>query len=122
MRARWVLALTVTLTALLAGSVSAASATDPVTLGSSHVLDDAGVLTAAEVDAAESRLAQLSDETDVDLWVVFVDEFTNPSSAADWANETATANNLGPNQYLLAVAVTGRAYLPLRRPDRAGDG
>src|SRR6478735_4927393 len=110
MRARWVLALTVTLTALLAGSVSAASATVPVTLGASHVLDEAGVLTAAEVDAAESRLAQLSDETDVDLWVVYVDEFTNPSSAAEWANQTATANNLASNQYLLAVAVSSRQF------------
>ena len=110
MRARWVLALTVTLTALLAGSVSAASATDPVTLGSSHVVDDAGVLSAAETQDAESRLTQLSDETDVDLWVVFVDDFTNPSDAGDWAQQTATANGLGPNQYLLAVAVAGRQY------------
>ena len=120
MRARWVLALTVTLTALLAGSVSAASATDPVTLGSSHVVDDAGVLSAAETQDAENRLTQLSDETDVDLWVVFVDDFTNPSDAGDWAQQTATANGLGPNQYLLAVAVAGTpsTTCTATRPDR----
>src|SRR3546814_15962322 len=59
---------------------------------------------------SDSRLEQLSDETDVDLWAVFVDDFTDPASAEDWANTTADLNNLGPNQYLLAVAVEGRAF------------
>jgi hypothetical protein len=44
------------------------------------------------------------------MWVAYVDEFTQPEAAADWANETANRNNLGPHQYLLAVSVGGRAY------------
>ncbi|TDN88494.1 TPM domain-containing protein [Microbacterium sp. BK668] len=110
MPARRVLALTAALSLLLLGGAGAASATDPVTLGSSYVVDQVDALSGSEEQAAEERLQQLSDETDVDLWVVFVDDFTNPSDAANWANQTATVNGLGPNQYLLAVAVDGRQF------------
>ena len=82
MRARRTLALTAALSLLFTGGALAASATDPVTLGASHVLDEADVLSASEEAAAEARLQQLSDETTVDLWVVYVDEFTNPADAA----------------------------------------
>jgi len=110
MPARRILALTAALSLLLIGGAGAAAATDPVTLGSTYVIDQSDVLSAAEEQAAQQRLQQLSDETDVDLWVVFVDQFTNPSDAASWANETASGNGLGPNQYLLAVATDGRQF------------
>lgn len=110
MLARRLLALTGVFFLLLFAGSGVAMATGPVSLGSSRVLDQAGVLSPAQFADAEMRLNQLSDETDVDLWVVFVDEFTNPSDAAGWANQTAEDNGLGPNQYLLAVAVDGRAY------------
>jgi len=42
--------------------------------------------------------------------VVYVDEFTNPADAQTWADQTATDNGLGANQYLLAVAVESRQY------------
>lgn len=111
MRARWSAVLVSTLAVAIGlAAAPAASATDPLPLGSESVLDQAGVLSPGARDEAESRLAQLSDETDVDLWAVFVDDFTDPSDAEDWANTTADLNNLGPNQYLLAVAVDGRAF------------
>ena len=110
MPARRTLALTAALSLLLIGGGGAAWATDPVTLGSTYVVDQSDVLSGSEEQAAQQRLQQLSDETDVDLWVVYVDAFTNPSDAASWANETATANGLGPNQYLLAVATDGRTF------------
>lgn len=110
MRARRSLALTAALSLLLIGGAPAASATDPVDLGSGFVADQADVLSASDEQTAEDRLQQLADDTDADLWVVFVDDFTNPSSAAEWANQTADQNGLGPNQYLLAVAVDGRQY------------
>lgn len=110
MPARRTLALTAALSLLLIGGGGAAWATDPVTLGSTSVLDQSDVLSGAQEQAAQQRLQQLSDETDVDLWVVYVDDFTNPTDAASWANETATANGLGPNQYLLAVATDGRQF------------
>lgn len=106
--------------AIMAGVVSAmvsvlglptvASAVPPPPLGSSYVLDEADVLTNAQEAEVQSQLLRLSDQTGLDLWVVYVDEFTQPTAAADWANQTANINNLGPHQYLLAVAVDGRAF------------
>ena len=110
MRARWAVPLTAALAVLLSGAAVAASATGPVTLGSSHVVDQAGVLSGSDLSSAEARLTQLSADTDVDLWVVFVDTFTSPSDSQEWATQTAEQNGLGPNQYLLAVAVDGRQY------------
>jgi len=113
MRLRWAAALAsaavVVVTAISGG---AALATPPVTLGSSaeYVLDESGVLSSAQRSEAQSRLEQLKSDTGLDLWVVYVDEFTDPASAADWANQTADDNNLGVSQYLLAVATQGRAY------------
>ena len=113
MRLRWAAALAsaavVVVTAISGG---AALATPPVTLGSSaeYVLDESGVLSSGQRSEAQSRLEQLKSDTGLDLWVVYVDEFTDPASAADWANQTADDNNLGVSQYLLAVATQGRAY------------
>src|SRR5690349_10091606 len=108
MRSRWALALTAAVSIVIGGAVSA-SAADPVTLGSGRVLDDAAVLSSADESAIQARSEELSSSSNVDLWVVFVDEFTDPSDAGKWANDTAALNNLGPNQYLLAVSVGGRA-------------
>jgi uncharacterized membrane protein YgcG len=109
MRSRWALALTAAVSIVIGGAVSA-SAADPVSLGSGRVLDDAAVLSAADESAIQARSEELSSSSNVDLWVVFVDEFTEPADAAGWANDTANLNNLGPNQYLLAVSVSGRAF------------
>ncbi|MCR2764701.1 TPM domain-containing protein [Microbacterium sp. zg.B48] len=110
MRARWAVALTTALTLLFAGASGTASATDPVTLGVGYVLDDVGALSSAQANQAQTRLEQLKADTGVDLWVVFVDEFTDPTSSEDWANTTAEINGLGPTQYLLAVATETRQF------------
>uniref|UniRef100_UPI0013E31158 TPM domain-containing protein n=1 Tax=Microbacterium sp. CPCC 204701 TaxID=2493084 RepID=UPI0013E31158 len=89
---------------------TAASATPPVTLGSSYVLDDAGVLSSSEEAQAQERLDELKTQTGLDLWVVYVDEFTDPADSGSWANQTADENGLGVTQYLLAVAAEGRQY------------
>lgn len=118
MKTRW---LTLTALALAAAtglvSVSAASATDPVTLDSGYVTDDAGVLSASEEDAVEARLQTLSDNSSADLFVVLVDDFSSPSDSVAWADTVAEANNLGSEQYLLAVAVEGRSYYISAAPD-----
>ena len=82
----------------------------PVTLGAGYVLDDADVLSPSDEQAAQARLEQLRTDTGLDMWVAFVPEFSNPSDAAQWANDTATQNGLGPTQYLLAVATDTRQY------------
>lgn len=110
MRARWTAALTATLTVAFATIGGAAWATDPVELGAGYVVDQAGVLSSGESADAEARLEQLKSETGLDLYVAYVDDFTNPADNADWANTTAEMNDLGVSQYLLAVAVDGRSY------------
>jgi hypothetical protein len=109
MRARWSLALAAVCALILLGATPAHAA-DPVELGSGYVLDEAAVLGSAEIDAAQTRLEQLADDTGLDLWVVLVDRFGNPADAEGWANTTAERNGLGPNQYLLAIAVDGGQY------------
>ncbi|MFJ2368542.1 TPM domain-containing protein [Microbacterium sp. NPDC087665] len=91
-------------------SVSAASATDPVTLDAGYVTDDVGVLSADEHDAVEARLQTLTENSSADLFVVLVDGFTSPSDRVEWANRVADDNNLGPEQYLLAIATDQRSY------------
>ncbi|WP_394280146.1 TPM domain-containing protein, partial [Microbacterium sp.] len=91
-------------------AASPAFAESPVTLGSERVVDSSDVLGAADERDVEARLDALGADTDVDLWVVYVDEFDSPASAEGWANETAERNNLGTHQYLLAIATEGRSY------------
>lgn len=110
MRARRALTLAMVGAALSVGVASAASATPPVSLGTDRVLDQADVLTPTEEASLNSHLEGMRERGGVELWVVYVDEFTNPSSNWEWANETASDNNLGQSQYLLAVAVDGRSY------------
>ena len=115
MRARWAPALTTALSAIFAaglvlGPAGAVSATPPVTLGSGYVLDDVGALSASRQAQAQNRLEQLKTDSGLDLWVVFVDEFTGPADSEDWANTTAETNGLGPTQYLLAVATDSRQF------------
>ena len=94
---------------LVATGALAASAESPVDLGSAHVVDSAGAL-GGNTAAIEAAAADLYDSDGIDLFVVFVDEFTDPADAAGWANTMAENNNLGPTDYLLTVAVKGRSY------------
>lgn len=87
-----------------------AAAQDPVELGTNRVVDQAGVLSSSETAAVEKAIDGLYQQHKLDLWVVYVDDFTNPSDAQDWANETASRNGLGPSDYVLAVATQGRTY------------
>ncbi|MDD7962236.1 TPM domain-containing protein [Microbacterium thalli] len=96
--------------ALVVGGSAAAVATEPVDLGAGRVVDGAGVLSAGEERALDERLTALSGEAGVDLWVVYVDAFSNPSDAADWANAVADRGGLGVNQYVLAVATEQRNF------------
>lgn len=88
---------------------AAAWAENPVDFGSTPIVDTVGALDGStdEVIAAIDRAA---DSSGRQLFVAYVDEFTNPEAADAWANDTAIANNMGVEDYLLAVAVEGRAY------------
>lgn len=91
------------------GASAAAWAEDPVDFGSSPIVDTVGALgdRTAEVEEAIDRATDASGRQ---LFVAYVSEFTNPEAADAWANDTAIGNNMGAEDYLLAVAVDGRAY------------
>src|SRR5688572_21145858 len=101
--------------ALLAGVVMAAAAPvaawaeDPVSFGPSPVVDTVGALDGS-LDEVERAIDEAADASGRQLFVAYVDEFTNPAAADAWADQTAIANNLGAEDYLLAVAIGGRAY------------
>ncbi|MBV0895328.1 YgcG family protein [Microbacterium sp. NC79] len=89
---------------------TAAHAVDPGSLtGAGYVHDLADVLTPAQESTVSDRLETLLIETSAELFVVYVDDFTNPSDPEQWANTVAKESSLGPTQYLLAISVDGRA-------------
>lgn len=96
--------------ATLLGIAAPAAAQDPVDLGSGHVVDQAGVLSSADEARIADAAKKLYDDHRIDLYVVYVDTFTDPTDAADWANDTAARNGLGQRDYLLAVSTQGRTY------------
>ncbi|PPG56182.1 hypothetical protein C5C86_00080 [Rathayibacter sp. AY1E4] len=89
---------------------TAALAESPVSFSSSTVLDSVGVLSSGETAEIEQASRALYDQHRVQLFVAFVDSFTDPSDRAAWADETATRNGLGTDDVLLAVAVDARQY------------
>ncbi|GHD82373.1 TLP183/Psb32/MOLO-1 phosphatase superfamily protein [Salinibacterium amurskyense] len=108
MKAR--LGTTLALAALL-GLLTAgpALANDPVSLDGGYVVDSVGVLD-GDSSAIDGALDSLYESQGIQLFVVYVDEFTNPSDPVDWADTTADNNGLGDNDLLLAVAVSQRQY------------
>jgi hypothetical protein len=88
---------------------SPASAEDPVSFGSSPVVDTVGALDGQTAEV-ERAIGEAADRSGRQLFVAYVDTFTNPEAADQWAADTAIANNLGDEDYLLAVAVEGRAH------------
>lgn len=91
-------------------SAGAAFATAPIPLDDGFVTDDTGALSSSEHEAVETRLDELASQSDADLFVVFVDRFTDPADRIEWTDRVAVQNNLGANQYLLAIAVDERSY------------
>lgn len=90
-------------------SAPAAHAEDPVDLSGQYVLDAVGAISGDEAEVG-SALDSLYERARLQLFVVYVSTFDNPSNAVDWADETALQNNLGANDLLLAVAIDDRQY------------
>lgn len=86
-----------------------ARADGPVTLSrDGQITDRVGALGNRKGDAA-SALDQLDDKRRVQLFVVYVRDFSG-RSAQNWADETAERNGLGRDDVLLAVATHDRQY------------
>ena len=101
-------ALTAGLLVLLPLLLAGPAAAEPPSDLADEVTDSAGVLDGrtAEVQAA---LDDLSQSTEYQLFVVFVDTFDGVD-ALEWADQTAIQSGLGDEDVLLAVAVEERRY------------
>jgi hypothetical protein len=73
-----------------------------------QVTDEVGAL-GSRAAAVDTALAELQSETQVQLFVVFVDSFDG-TPAQQWTDETARLSDLGDRDALLAVATQDRAY------------
>lgn len=82
----------------------AAHAEEPVAM-TARVEDLSSDQVAADaLDRLEDAADGVVEETDLDLWTVYVDSFDGANST-DWANDTAIASNASTDVVLLAIAV-----------------
>lgn len=116
MRARWGFGAAVAAIALVLAAPLAALATTPVTFGASPIVDTVGAIGARTAEV-EKAIDGLYDAERMQLYVAYVDIFEDPTDAVAWTDDTANANGMGSNDYLLAVAVDGRTYYLSASPD-----
>jgi predicted nucleic acid-binding Zn-ribbon protein len=94
------------ITALL---VAPSAAAQPPFRLSTYVTDDAGVLNGSGRAAIQSATGKLYSDRHIQLWVVFVDNFSG-QPAVSWAQNTRSASDLGDFDALLAVATVDHSY------------
>ncbi|WP_375002840.1 TPM domain-containing protein [Aeromicrobium sp. CTD01-1L150] len=73
------------------------------------VTDEAGVLSDADHQRIDEALKTFYDDTQRQLFVVYVDSFEG-TTGAEWAEHTALESGLGSADLLVAVATQQRAY------------
>ena len=100
----------VVLTILTAGLLLAtpASAQPPSKL-TDHITDSTGVLTDSGRAAVSSAIDRLYRERHIQLWVVYVDNFSR-FKPDNWADGARSASGMGDHDALLAVATNTKAY------------
>ena len=95
---------------LLALPAAPALAEDPVTLDPANkIIDSAGVLGGKKPEV-EAAIKKLGTDHQMNLYVVYVKTFQNPTDSGQWAETVAEKANLGTNSLLLAVATEARKY------------
>ncbi|MGW0464026.1 TPM domain-containing protein [Streptomyces sp. NPDC003027] len=101
---------------LVVPAVHGAHADDPVALSrEGQITDRVGALGDRRA-AVTQALDRLYDDRRVQLFVVYVRDFSG-RSAVSWADATADRNGLGPDDVLLAVATHDRQYAYAADPD-----
>ncbi len=85
-----------------------ATAQPPLRLPS-YITDNAGVLNDADRSAIKSASSRLYSERRIQLWVVFVDDFSG-QPARSWAENTSGLSDLGDFGAVLAVATVDHSY------------
>ncbi|MGB8792699.1 MAG: TPM domain-containing protein, partial [Mycobacterium sp.] len=96
-------------TLIIALLVAPSAAAQPPFRLSTYVTDDAGVLNGSGRAAIQSATGKLYADRHVQLWVVFVDDFSG-QPAVSWAQNTRSASDLGDFDALLAVATVDHSY------------
>ncbi|MEU1088732.1 TPM domain-containing protein [Streptomyces sp. NPDC005892] len=94
---------------LAAGTAAPARADNPVTLSRDGQITDRTGALGDRTGEVEAALDSLFDKRRVQLFVVYVRDFSGRSSQS-WADETADRNGLGQDDVLLAVATHDRQY------------
>ncbi len=74
------------------------------------VVDEAQVLTSAEESQITQEIASLRTQEGQNLYVIYIDEFTNPDDPDQWATEAVQSIGWGSEDAVLVVAVEQRQY------------
>src|ERR1700756_284031 len=108
------------LTMLTAGLLLATPAgAQPPSKLTDHVTDSSGVLTDSSRAAVGSAIDRLYHDRHVQLWVVYVDNFSR-FKPENWADRTRSESGMGDNDVLLAVATNTKLYAFVVPPKAQG--
>lgn len=100
----------VVLTILTAGLLLATPAgAQPPSKLTDHITDSAGVLTDSGRAAVSSAIDRLYRDRHIQLWVVYVDNFSR-FKPENWADRTRSTSAMGDRDALLAVATNTKLY------------
>ena len=87
---------------------AAASAVPPVTIPPGQFLvDDAGVLGSDSGEVMDA-ISEVREDSRYTLYVVYVDEFTNPSDPAAWGDQVVAKRGMNTQDVLLSIATQSR--------------
>jgi hypothetical protein len=75
------------------------------------VVDEAQVLSSAEEDEITQAINDLRLEDGQNLFVVYVDEYEQPTDPQEWTAEVAQNKGMGSGDSILTVAVESRQYV-----------
>ncbi|MGA7134384.1 MAG: TPM domain-containing protein [Mycobacterium sp.] len=98
--------LAILITALL---VAPSAAAQPPLRLPTYITDNAGALSGPGRAAIQSATGKLYSDRRIQLWVVFVDDFSG-QPAVSWAESTRAASDLGDFDAVLAVATVDHSY------------
>jgi hypothetical protein len=89
--------------------VAPSAAAQPPFRLSTYITDDAGALDGPGRAAIQSATGKLYSDRRIQLWVVYVDDFSG-QPAVSWAENTRAASDLGDFDAVLAVATVDHSY------------
>jgi uncharacterized membrane protein YgcG len=84
-----------------------------------HVTDDSRVLSTSDRATVNSAIDRLSSERHIQLWVVYVDNFSR-FKPDNWAEKTRSASGMGGQDVLLAIATNTKLYAFSATPQLQG--